>query len=81
MWLAAPIAAAFASEAGSTDAGANGGGCPGLVAHASLSDYDGAHSLSLCVAPGGFNVSGGVVTLKIYDPASDGIFHNGFDAP
>jgi len=79
MWVAAPIGAALASKVGSTDAALNTSGCPGLVAHVTLSDYDGTHSLPLCVAPGGFNVSGGIVTLKVYDPASDGIFHNDFD--
>lgn len=80
MWLAAPIGAALASRAGSTDSGVTTAGCPGLVAHITLSDYDGTHSLPFCVVPGGFNVSGGVVSLHVYDPGVDGIFRNDFDA-
>jgi hypothetical protein len=56
------------------------GGCPGLAANVTLSDYDGTHTAQLCVAPGGFNVNGGTVNLHAYDAASDGIFHYGFDA-
>lgn len=55
------------------------GACPGLVAHVQIHDYDGAHAAQLCVTPGGFNVNGGVVSLDMYDPTANGIFHNGFD--
>ncbi|MEO5625485.1 MAG: hypothetical protein ABIQ70_05715 [Dokdonella sp.] len=54
-------------------------GCPGLVANITLQDYDGTHLLQLCVAPGGFSINAGVVTLSVYDNQSDGIFHNSFE--
>lgn len=53
--------------------------CPGLIARITLDDYDGAHLLRLCVAPQGFSINGGVVSLHVYDNNADGLFHNAFD--
>ena len=55
--------------------------CPGMTASIVLSDYDGQHSLLLCVASQGLRINGNTVHLDVYDGMSDGIFHNGFDSP
>ena len=55
--------------------------CPGMIADILLSDYDGQHSLQLCVAPQGLRITGNTVHLDVYDGLSDGVFHNGFDSP
>ncbi|MEO6687883.1 MAG: hypothetical protein ABIS07_13245 [Dokdonella sp.] len=74
------LAVTFASHAAESDDALTVGACPGLVAHINLQDYDGMHALQLCVAPGGFSINGGVVTLSVYDNQSDGIFHNSFES-
>lgn len=54
--------------------------CPSLIAHIVLYDYDGAHAVTACVAPGGLSIHQNTVTLIAYDNLSDGVFHSGFEA-
>lgn len=53
--------------------------CPSLIAHVVLYDYDGAHAMTACVAPGGLSIHQNTVTLIAYDNLSDGVFHSGFE--
>ena len=55
-------------------------GCPSLTAQITFNDYDGAHTIQMCVAPQGLSISGGTVNLHVYDNQADGLFHNGFEA-
>ena len=52
--------------------------CP-FIAHVVLHDYDGAHAVTACVAPGGLRIQQNSVTLITYDNLSDGVFHSGFE--
>lgn len=79
MWIALSIGTVVATTAAAMGEAPAAGGCPGLAAHVQLDDYDGTHTMRLCIAPGKFNVSGGVVNLVVYDPSADGIFHDQFD--
>lgn len=54
-------------------------GCPGTQANILIHDYDGDHLLATCVSPNGLVISGGVISLEVYDAASNGIFRNGFE--
>ena len=74
------LAMTFATQAAEPDDGITTLGCPGLIAHINLQDYTGTHALQLCVAPGGFGINGGVLTLSVYDNQADGIFHNSFES-
>lgn len=71
---------AFATDAAQTLEKSATAACPGLVARIEFLDYDGSHVEQLCVAPQGFSISGGTINLSVYDNASDGIFHNGFES-
>jgi len=53
--------------------------CPTFIAHIVLHDYDGAHAVTACVAPGGLQIQQNSVTLIVYDNLSDGLFHSGFE--
>lgn len=53
-------------------------GCPGAVVHFVFLDYAGAFTIDSCVAS--FQYTGGHLNVLAYDPAADGIFHNGFEA-
>jgi hypothetical protein len=54
-------------------------GCPGTEANILIHDYDGDHALATCVSPNGLAITGGVISLEVYDAASNGIFRNGFE--
>lgn len=54
-------------------------GCPGAQAHVVLRDYDGDVAVTACVAPNGLIISGGVVSLTVYDPTMNGLFRSGFE--
>jgi hypothetical protein len=41
--------------------------CPGLVAHIVLTDYDGVHVTTACVAPGGLAIHQNSLTLVAYE--------------
>lgn len=69
----------FATDAAQTEEQTLTAACPGLIARITFLDYDGPHVEQLCVAPQGFSISGGAVNLSVYDNASNGIFHNGFE--
>jgi hypothetical protein len=73
------IAMTFATNMAQAQDEATAAGCPGLAAHIIISDYDGDHLVQMCVASQGLSIEAGVVNLHVYDNASDGIFHNGFD--
>jgi hypothetical protein len=78
--LAGTAAIAVRTDTAQAQADITAGACPGMTALIVLSDYDGQHSLQLCVAPQGLHINGSTVHLDVYDGLSDGIFHNGFDS-
>jgi hypothetical protein len=77
--LTALMAMTLATSAAEPEITAVDAACPGLIAHITLKDYDGDHLLQLCVAPQGFSINGGVVTLSVYNNSADGIFHDSFE--
>lgn len=77
--LGSAIALALATDVAQSEEQGVTTACPGSIARITLNDYEGAHVLVLCVASHGLSITHGVVNLNVYDNASDGLFHNGFE--